>query len=92
MSAISKIHQAGILHNNLLVRPAHIVTQGSSPRIVDFSIASFHQCDNEAEIQGDWSPGQLLRCSKAYYLEIMYGKKREVPTRKYQPVIPKIVE
>lgn len=77
MLAVCQIHQAGIVHGNLL-DGHHFVKMGDSVRIVDFSMAVHHHCVNglpaltsrENEIYGH-------QCAELVMMERTYGHKSD---------------
>ncbi|KDR78744.1 hypothetical protein GALMADRAFT_137753 [Galerina marginata CBS 339.88] len=85
MVGICKIHQAGVQHTNLL-RQTHIaVHSDGSPRILDFSLATQHQCDNmiPADSNGRLRPGRC--CPELTQLELFYGLKSGEPPKFQAP-------
>ncbi|KAG7452202.1 uncharacterized protein BT62DRAFT_288784 [Guyanagaster necrorhizus] len=44
MTAINKIHQAGIVHQDIVHKSKHILTTSDGVRIIDFATAQSHKC------------------------------------------------
>lgn len=77
MIAVCKLHQAGVVHGNLMDGHHMLVLPGGTVRIVDFTTAFLQQC--EGEIPSLLSEGQekiaKRACEELYDMERTYGAK-----------------
>ncbi|PPQ64297.1 hypothetical protein CVT26_002180 [Gymnopilus dilepis] len=75
MLNLCQIHAAGVLHNGL-EKSKHIVMQSFSPRIIDFSKASRHECPGSfpADIYGSVQRTGTT-CPELVALEVLYGMR-----------------
>ncbi|KAK0215061.1 hypothetical protein IW262DRAFT_1513983 [Armillaria fumosa] len=74
MVAITKIHQAGIIHGDVR-RSSHVLSTPDGVRIVDFSNAKIHECPNAKPrlIDPRYAPGSEKQCNELMILENGYG-------------------
>ncbi|KAF9475470.1 hypothetical protein BDN70DRAFT_956405 [Pholiota conissans] len=89
MSHMCKIHAAGVEHRNINYQfPRHIVKQGLSPRIVNFSKARLHKCVGAIPAA---SNGQLMgmgaTCPELVQLELNYGLRSGTMIVPPQPIL-----
>ena len=78
MLAVCKIHDAGVIHGDLL-DGHHFVKMGDGVRIIDFSAAVRHRCMNGIPTLSD--PQALLahmQCKELVNMERIYGFRGDV--------------
>jgi len=83
MIASCKIHQAGLLHGDLM-NGRHIIRMGNGVRIIDFSSAVRHTCTNGVPTllgrsYSSDGPGPNF-CPELVNLERTYGIMTDAPT------------
>ncbi|KAF8159763.1 hypothetical protein B0H34DRAFT_674069 [Crassisporium funariophilum] len=83
MIAACKLHQAGVVHGDLL-DAHHILQMGFTPRFIDFSTATRHLCQNGIPTNPYECLSRSVRCcNELIEMEKSYGMMSDAPTMRH---------
>lgn len=103
MIAACKLHYAGLVHGDLL-SGRHIIGQGNEPRIIDFSKAIRHTCQNGVPTNPyEHNPEKRRFCQELMELERHFSLVIDGPTTQqviygipasesFRPVVPTTIK